>query len=1002
MRKKTHSQMLSLLLLMLLAAGNVFAQQKTIKGKVVNQADATPVQGATIRLSGANATTTSDADGLFTLNYSSAGANESIVVSSVGFKTVTIRAVAGAFVNIEMETEAETLADVVVTGVGGATSQKKVPFSVEKIDNKAFKNVPASDAAGVLQGKVAGIKLNKTGDPGSGTNIQLRAVKQIYGSNNPLIIIDGVLTEGNLQDLNAEDIASIEVVKGAAGSSLYGSRAANGVINIITKRGQQLDAGKTVVNFRTEYGRSTIGFIPKRSTATNFEIANGQVDYTKPSPDGLMDNPYPKLINQGKEFFNPGEYFTNYLSFAGKSADGKASIYTSVQNTREAGVVRLTDGQNRTNIKVNIDYKLSDKLKFSTSNLYATSDIDGRGAGVWSNFMQSDPDADLLQPNLNGTPYLVNPNKINALIGNPLYDINNSRNETDRQRFLGNYALKYQPFTHTSVDFSYGLDNGNTQSLFISPKGKLRVSDPTLTDNGSINKTSSNDIAQTVQVDVAHTRKFGDLNMRFKVQYLYENAKYEYVSASGINLAVLGMDITNVSQAATQNGSSYKTQTIANNYSAVLSTDYKGKYILDGLVRRDGVSLFGADVRWKTFYRVAGAWRISEDIKIPGIDELKLRAAYGTAGLRPPFEAQYETFAFVNGAIGAQSTLGNRNLKPSVNQEAELGLDVNFLKRFSFTFNYAQGLSKDLILPVPVSAITGASLQYQNAAEIKTSSFEWILRGTLVESKNVTWDMSLIFDRNRQKVTKLNRSGYAIVSAGIFRIEEGLTFGTLYGRKWAHSLEDVMNQVPEGRNVEEVFTINNEGYVVRTAQIGTPEEEPVYITNNKGAPVNAYIGNVNPNFNMNMSNNVTVYGFNIFTLFSWQNGGQTYNHTRRYTVASAELDQSGKPYSARKPERYYTKLKEWNNEYFVEDADFFALRELGVNYDFRNIRIGKLTLSNIRVGVVARNVFMVTKYTGYSPETGSSQEGLDGNILKFDVHSYPVYRTYSGNVAITF
>lgn len=1002
MRKnKTHKRLFALLVLLLLSSSYLMAQQVLIMGRVSDQASGNAIQGATIKQKNAKPSTVSDANGAFQLSID-ASVSDMLIISSIGYKTIEVRAKDGQAVEISLQAEIKTMEDVVVTGVSSATSQRKVPFSVEKINEKAFKNVPATDAAGVLQGKVSGIKINKTGDPGAGSNIQLRAAKQIYGSNNPLIIIDGVLTEGNLQDINAEDIASIEVVKGAAGSSLYGSRAANGVINIITKRGQQLASGKTVVNFRSEYGRSYIGFVPERSTATSYLVENGAVNYNKPSPDGLTDNPFPQVIDQPRQFFQPGEYFTNYLSLTGKSADGKASIYSSVQTTKEAGVVALTNGQNRTNVKVNFDYKLSEKLKFATSNLYANSNIDSRGSGVWSNLMQSDPNADLLQPNLNGTPYLVNPNKINALIGNPLYDIYNSRSDLKRQRFLGNYALHYEPIRNTNLDLSYGLDNGFDNSLYISPKGKLRVSDPSQTNNGYISRSASSSRAQTVQFDAAHSRRFGDFNTRFKVQYLHESSDYESVYGSGSNLAVIGMNITNISQAEQQYAGSYQSSVIANNYSASINTDYKDKIIVDALVRRDGVSLFGSDVRWSNFYRVAGAYRLTQDIHISGINEMKLRAAYGTAGLRPPFEAQYETFNLVNGSIGAQSTLGNKQLKPSVNQEMEVGLDVSFLDKWNFTSTYANGVSKDLILPVPVSAITGAAYQYQNAAEIKTSSLEFTLKGNVIERKNLGWDIGFTFDRNRQTVSKLNRAGYAIVSAGIFRIEEGLTFGTLYGRKWAHSLNDVMNQVPAGRKVEDYFVVNNEGYVVRTTQIGTPQEEPVYITNEKGQPINANIGNVNPNFNLNFTSNLTVRGINLYSLFAWQNGGQTYNHSRRYTTASAETDQSKKPYEQRKPDRYYVKLKEWNNEYYVEDADFLSLRELGLNYDFKNVRISKLQIANIRVGVVGRNLFMITKYSGYSPETGSNQEGVDSNILKFDVHSYPTYRTISGNIALTF
>lgn len=996
---KLFERLLVLLILALLSSSSLVAQQRLVRGRVTGQTNGAPVAGATIKLKKGTATAVSDMNGVFQI---SADPGDALIVTSVGFQSREVPVGTGGELDITLEEDVRTLEDVVVTGVATATSQRKVPFSVEKINEKAFRNVPATDAAGVLQGKVAGIRINKTGDPGAGTNIQLRAAKQIFGSNNPLIIIDGVLTEGNLQDLNAEDIASIEVVKGAAGSSLYGSRAANGVVNIITKRGQQLASGKTVVNFRSEYGRSSIDFTPARSTATNYVVENGAVNYSKPSPDGLIDNPYPVIHDQTEQFFRPGEYFTNYLSFAGKSADGKASMYSSVQTTNEAGVVFLTNGQDRVNVKVNLDYKISERLKFTTSNLYARSDVDNRGRGVWSNFMQSDPDADLLRPNANGTPYLVNPNKINALIGNPLYDIHNSRSDLERQRFLGSYALHYEPLRNTNLDLSYGLDNGFSNALAISPKGKLRVSDPTLTDNGSISSNATTARAQTLQFDAGHSVRFGELNTRFKVQYLHESSAYEGVYASGQNLAVLGMNITNIAQAEKQYASSYSSETKANNYSASINTDFRDRYIVDALVRRDGVSLFGADARWSTFYRLAGAWRVTQDISIPGIDELKLRGAYGTAGLRPPFEAQYETFTLVNGSIGSQTTLGNKQLKPSVNQEAEVGIDVNFLKRWTFTSTYAKGVSKDLILAVPVSAITGAAYQYQNAAEIETSTLEFTLRGSVLERQGLGWDLGLTFDRNRQTVSKLNRAGYAIVSAGIFRIEEGLPFGTLYGRVWAHSLEDVRNQVPAGQRVEDLFVVNNEGYVVRTTQIGTPQEEPVYIMNDKGQPINTYIGNVNPDFNLNLTSNLTVKGLNLYTLFSWQKGGQIYNHTRRYTTASSEVDQSGKPYEQRKPDRYYVKLKEWNNEYFVEDADFLALREAALNYDFRNVKVSKFQLANVRVGVVARNLFMLTRYTGYSPETGSNQEGVDSNILKFDVHSYPTYRTISGNIAITF
>ena len=982
-------------------------QTRTITGQVTAIEDNQGLPGVNVVEKGTSNGTVTNVNGDYSFEVSEGA---TLVFSSVGYTTEEIPIGERSVIDLVMTQDIQQLQELVVTGVVAGTPKKKLGFTVEKVDGETIQQVPATNAATALAGKVSGLKVSSgSGAPGNNPDIQLRSVTTIFGSSNPLIIVDGVLTEGGLSDINVEDIANIEVVKGAAASSLYGSRAANGVVNITTKRGSGLKSGTSEVRYRTELGQSYIPFIPKKTKAINVEVNGNEVDYDSPSPDGIYDNPYPNVADPVGQFFNPGTFMTHYLSFSGNSEDGNTSIFSSVQYTDEEGVAKLADGRQRINLRLNLDHSLSDRLRFKASNLYAESAIDNRANGIWDMFYYADPDVDLLAPNEeDGSPYNVNPNRINPRLANPLYNIANSINNTDRSRFIGNYALDYDLLDNLTLSASYGLDKIETDGFSLSPKALLRADNPDLVTNGSISESTSTTTAQTFQTDALYYRQIGNFNAKFRLQYLYESNNYNWFSGSGTHLAVLGRDVRSLEQASDNiNISSNRTSIVANNYSAVIQLDYKDKYIFDALYRRDGVSLFGANERWQNFYRVSGAWRVTEDVDIPGFQEFKLRTSYGVAGLRPPYSAQYEVLNLNNGtAHPGGGQLGNPDLKNSFSNELEIGFDAQFLNRFSLSFNYANSINTDQILEVPVSAITGFVNQWQNAGRLEANVWEATLGASLIRSKNLSWDINLLYDRINQSVTSLNRQGYAIVSGGIFRIEEGVDFGTLFGRKWARSLDQVSNQLPEGQVLEEYYTVNNQGYVVRTETIGTSEEEPVQTKDDDGNFLEEEMGSVIPDFNLNFSSTLLWKNFNVYMLFGWQQGGQTYNHMRRYMLVNgvgATLDQSDDPYNERKAQRYYDRLTNWNNEYFVEDATFLKMRELSIGYTIDDTALNNfIGLSNIKISAIGRNLFALTNYSGFDPETGQSEEGLDSNVLKFDLSSYPNYATISGSIQVTF
>jgi len=983
-------------------------QQRQISGRVIDGVDNAPLPGAVVNVKGTGSTTLTNEKGNFTLSgvFKSSDVLE---ISFVGYIVNEQRIGDQNQFQITLKPDNATLDEVIVTGVAAGTPKTKLGFSIDKINAERLQKVPGTDPAAALQGKVAGVKINKTsGAPGSESDIQLRGVKTIFGSSNPLIIVDGILTAGGLADINAQDIQSIEVLKGAAASSLYGSRAANGVISIISKRGNSLSAGKTEISFRSEIGQNFMGFIPEKSSATNRIVQKnpitGELEVTRlGAADQLVDNLYPQTFDNLKQFFNPGNYITNYISFKGNSNDSRISVYSSLETTTEAGVIKLVKGFNRTNFKLNLDYKISDKIDFTTSNLFAQSESDNRASGAFGQLMNTDPNANLFATNEDGSPYKVNVNTI-AQASNPLYNIVNSINEGQSERLLSFFALKYHPLNYLSFEASYGTDRSRSESFFLSPKGRL---DYNLTpDKGSISRGNSIVKDQTVQLSGSYFKKLNNFNTRFKAQYMYESQHFNSLSASGTDLGVTGMGITTIDLAATKSASSFTSKTIANNIAGLMVVDYKDKYILDALIRRDASSRFGSNVRNQIFYRVAGAWRVTQDFRLNGINEWKLRSSYGVSGLRPPFEAQYETYTLQNGLTSSQFTLGNKDLEPSFSKEFEVGTDMFFLNRFNFTFNYSRARNTNQILKVPLPALAGAPYKWQNAGEVLSHAIEISLGGDIIKTKNFGWDVNLTFDKIQQKISKLNGKPY-FLNGTRFRIEQGIDFGTLYLDRFARSLEEVKNQVPTGMDIKDVFAINNEGYVVRVTEIGTVNEKAIKIKDNNGNIIPLPSSNFAPDYNINFANTFSFKGFTLYGLFAFQKGGRVYNHSVRYTTEPKFLDQSQKPYNAVKPIKYLDNsgqdggLLGWDNENLIYDATFLKLREVSLGYDIK--AFSKYGFKNVKLSVIGRNLVTLTKYPGFDPEAGMGKEGVDTNVFKFDSNeAYPIFRTVSASLLLTF
>ncbi len=978
-------------------------QQKTIQvsGTVVDNFGA-PLPGVNIMVKGTSTGTITDVDGNFKLD---APAGATLTVTYIGYATQEVKA--KQTLRITLQESSELLSEVIVSGVARGTSREKLSFSVEKIQNSTLKEVTGTSVASTLNGKMPGIKvLPTTGNPNDEPIIQLRGAISFATTDQPLIIVDGIVTGGSLKDINMEDVENIEVIKGAAAASFYGAKAAAGVVSITTKRGSALENGQVNVTFKSELGGSWIGFVPERTTAHG-HVVNADGTLGGIEADQIWDNKYDMSHDAYDDFFVTRFFSSNTLGLSGRSKSGDINYYASIQNTKNPGIVKLLEGTNRTSFRTNLDAKLSDKITLSTSNMYVKSHSDNRDIS-FDDIFYADPNANFTAPNQDGTPYKINPNSVSTRNNaNPLYTFANTRAEGTSNRFLGAYNLRYNPFEWMSLNANYSIDFANSHSYSLSPKGNLKVDSPDGTNRttGSISTNSSNQFKHNLEVGALFTKQFGDFNTSLKLQYLYEDFKYESLYGGGSNLAVSGMDNISLEMAdpETLDINSYGYRLVSNSYTAVFQGDYKETYMLDALIRRDGSSVIGDDNMWNTYYRISGAWNIAKTFDIPYIQILKPRISYGTAGILPAYGAKYETYSMSNGALYGAEQMGNSKLKAALSQEIEVGLDVRFLDRFDLLLSYSHKRNTDLPYVMAVSGITGYSYQNINMGEFFIKSYEATLNANLIRKKDMAWDVTLTFDKMDQKVGDLGRPNF---KAGQLQINSNETYGQLYGTKLATSMEDVKyhKDLKPGQAPEDLFTINNYGYVVRKDKVGTAEESHEYVKDEKGNNKEVYIGNMNPDFNMNMTNTFTWKNLTFYFTMSWQEGGMLYNNTKLYMGNAGRnakyWDMSEKAWEHRKP---YVYSNQFPRENFIEDATFLKMRELALNYRFTKNQlncIGLGFLEGIKVGVIGRNLFTLTNFSGPDPETRTMDSGVLNGI---ETPKYPSdIRTVTGTISIDF
>jgi len=1108
MNRPIRARRVAVAALVLLAGLGVAAQaQSAVITGTVTGAAGEPLANANVFITEMGISIGTGAQGTYTITIPPArvtGQQVTIRARIFGYtpQARPIRITAGSQrVDFRLQQDVNRLAAVVVTGVTAGTETRRVPFTVAQVSDRDMP-VPATNPLQQLQGKVPGANIvSATGRPGASQAVILRGPKSINAQGRgqePLYIVDGALLQGTLADINPLDIESVELVKGAAAATLYGSRAAAGVIQITTKSGRAAGEG---IRFtaRSEYGQADI---PRKfplahrhavmmdETKTRLcvnatgcartidfeqealrvnEEATGdltlppvtlQHDYgiARTPPQlwlrGLFQvEPWPKMYDPVDQLVTPGARMNNQIDATGRF--GGTSFFGSVSNLWEEGAIRYLKGFRRNTVRLNVDQQVGGDWTFGLRTFYARSLSDGWDAEQGTGFFR-----------LTRTPVAVNmlrtdrfgrllprSNILNqgAQNSNPAYIFSAEKSTLEGSRFLGNVNTRYTPFTWLDLGADVSYDRSDQDWLFLRDRG-FRITQSSTANLGFIQRTSDADQSFNSSVNATARQTWRDLNLRYTTRYTYEQQDFNRHFGQGSDIVVAGLVTSNAATTGFGIGST-DISTRAIGIMGGVNAEYKDRYIVDVLGRRDGTSLFGAANRWANYGRASVAWRAAQEpwwFAPDQVDEFKLRASIGTAGNRPAFAAQYETFTIGAGGVLQPNTLGNRNLRPETETETEVGLDAQFFRRVGLTVNYAYSLTRDQILPVPPPAGTGFANQWQNAGTLENRTWELSLNLPVLTRQNLNWSWRLNYDRNRAFIKDLAVAPFYIGTdqqgtEQIFRIAPGERFPTFYGRKFIRGCSQLPTAAARAQcGPGLAYQANDQGYVVWVGAGNSPGDgirknlwQAVLPASQSpwagialnwgmpllerdtltGAPSSLPLGSALPDFRVSFSQTLNYKNFFAYAQVDGVYGRHVWNEGRHWSLGDfmdREQDQAGRSVEQAKPLGYYWRTTPPEhvgtggfydilgpNSHTVEKADFVKLREVTVAYSLGPVRgVGDWTIS-----LIGRNLHTWTDYIGFDPEVGLARTGgatASPVLNAVDAFAFPNIRTYTFAVTTRF
>ena len=989
-----------------------FAQDVTVTGTVTDE-NKIPIPGANVVIVNTTNGTQTDFDGKYTIN---AASGETLRFSYIGYAAQTVTLTGQTVINVTLVEDASQLDEVVVVGYG---SRKKsdITGAVSSVKSEELNAFPVLDAAQALQGRAAGVVVqsNNGGEPGAPINIRVRGNTSINASSNPLIVVDGFVGAVFPQP---NDIESIEVLKDASATAIYGSQGANGVVLVTTKKGR---SGRLTVEFNTNYST--------QSTSNELDLLNADEFATyqqaiNPSYEqGPADTDWQDLI------YRNGSTVNHQFSFSGGAE--KINFYASANYFKQEGVVVNSDFE-RVTFLTNIDAQVTDKLKLG-ANLFGSrgnqngvptqstgQTANGGGDDVVSSAFRFTPDLGVLDANGNNTI-----NSVGDDIDNPFAVATEAVNETKTDNYRANLYADYEIIEGLSFKTTFGL---STRNIF---DGLYRPSTLITTAGGSTGGraivASSQNTNLISENYLTYTKEIGKGDLTLLAGYSYQKNKTEGFSAGAENFTSDSFSFFNLAAGAVQltPTSSFSERELQSQFGR-LNYDYDDKYLFTATVRRDGASNFAANNKYAIFPSGAFGWKISNEEFLKDnekISNLKLRASYGVTGNQAisAFQslARFDNvLSIINGQqVGAvvPDQAANPNLKWESSFQTNIGLDLGlFSNRVALSLDYYNIDTKDLLLadagqPEFLGFLTAASIR--NVGEINNKGLEISLNTVNVTNDNFTWTTDLNWSKNRNTVETLigGLDVFLDASPGYFNIDrthilrEGETAGVFWGFEYRGVYQG--GPLPEGTAIFEGAEAGDQLFT------DVPDEDGV----TDGVITTAdqkIIGDPTPDFTIGITNNFTYKNFDLNIFFQGVYGGDVMNLTNVQLFngdsnATREILNSWTPSNTdTNIPRAALRGKQISSR-FVEDGSYLRLKNIALGYTLPSNVVEKLGMDNVRLSLSGQNLLTFTDYSGLDPEvsffgSGGGNSSSANTTNGFDFGNYPNVRSFTFSLNLRF
>ena len=951
---------------------------KTIKG-VINDEQGETIIGASVIIKGEDTGTTSDMDGRFTLE---APEGAILVISYIGYHTQEVKVRKRSLLRVVLKEDNQLLDEVVVVGYG-TVKKSDLTGAVSGVSNRQYKNQPVQRVENILQGRTPGVEVTATsGMPGASMKVRVRGTTSINKSSDPLYVIDGIISSSGLDGINPSDIQSMEILKDASSTAIYGSRGSNGVILITTKQGSE---GKAQVTFDASVGLSTVR---KQYDLLNaYEYATALNDIRGSSTISAEDL---EAYKNGTKGIN----WTDLLTRTGITQDYRLAIsggnekvkYLISGNVLDQEAVTIMSDYKRYGIRANIDSEVKPWLTISAKLNASSLHKHNEGGANWLHVTNFSPTMELKDPETG----VYNTDPYNMVGSNPYGEIVVNNSDSYSYNLNANLTLLFKIMKGLTLSVQGGYDYDNSPSYSFRSK---------LDSPGAINSASNTSALHNYWQNTNNLtwqKQFG--NHSFTAMAVWEISRSwdSQLKGTGSNLNNESVGYWNLGNAAIRDASNSYTEFSLASGIVRANYDYKKRYFITAALRADGSSKFQGDNKWGYFPSAAIAWDIAQESFMSNqhvLDQLKLRASFGVTGNQDI--AAYSTLGMLSGASYGWGTStsstgywGNQFATPDITWEKtyqyDLGLDLS-LGGFNITVDWFKKQTKDLLFQKQVPKYNGGGTYWVNQGKLNNTGVEMSLTTFPVKGA-VTWETSLNASYVKNEVADLAgddfvlTANYSDLGGPLQIMKPGYPMGSFYVYQWK-GFDD------KGANL----------YQKADGSLTTnPTSDDLVVK-----------GQASPKWTVGWNNTVTWKNWTLNVFFNAATGYDRLNISRFMAASMTGVSRfitlrdayfKGWDHVANKADALYPSLTNTDNksyansDFWLEDASFIKLKNISLSY---RIPRRVLKFASVQLSVSAQDLFTITRYKGMDPEVYTSYDGLDYG-------AYPIPRTITFGAKIRF